>query len=401
MLRSSRNLWILVNYACILSLMQGALPWVLSILLFQIGGPLFLGLVFAVANIDDVIMTFFGGGLADRYGRRPVLIFSGLMYVCGTCLLVVSMFVGGFAGQAALFMAVICLYGMSGVSSGPASALLVESVEPHHVGRAFSLWKSTSLLFRSLGSAALGVIYQRSPVIAAFVTVFIACVSTLLLFRIHETLRSEITPREESITRHFVTTFRSIGQLAVAGLILVVLLVVMNGFGHGVAGNFFAPFLEEFHGVSPAVIGSTFAAIPLAQAILVLLAGWLVDRRGSGLSLAIGNVAVGAWILFLGVGRSASLAITATVVSAGLGAFHGIAFNTAVARLSEERTRGMLFGGLEGVWNAMFIVGPLVGGTLYGLRSPLPFVVAGAILVSTLLPIWMLSRHESQRRGTA
>jgi len=241
----SRNVRILVLSSCVLSFLQGALPWLLPILLLQVGGPLFLGTAFAVANIDDAVMAFIGGNLADRYGRKKVLIFSRLMYVCGACLLLSSMLVGGIISRGALFAAVICLYGMTGVSSGPGSALLAESVESRYVGRAFSLLGSSSLLFRSLGAAILGIIYQRSPLLAALAMVFVSFVSTVLIFYIRETKGSEAAGTGESIGAHFVNTLRRIAQLGALGLPPLILLVVGNGLGHGICGNYFAPSLKS------------------------------------------------------------------------------------------------------------------------------------------------------------
>lgn len=392
-----RNVRLLVASSCVLAFMRGPLPWLLPILLLQMGGPLFLGAALAVANVDDTVMSFVGGVLADRYGRKPVLVFSRLMYACGTGLLASSMLVGGAFSRGALFAAVVFLYGMTGVSPGPGSAILAESVEPHYVGRTFSLASSFSLLFRSLGSAALGLIYHQSGIAASFVLISLAFVSMVLMLLVEETLRSR-TGQTSGLVGHFVGTFRRIGRLGALSLIPLLLLVVGNGLGHGVVGNFFSPFLKEIHGVSPAVLGGAFAAIPLLQAMLMLPAGWLVDRRGPFLALVIGNVAVGGWVLLLGAVRSVSLAIAAVVVSGCLGAFHGVGYNTAVAKLSEDRMRAALFGSLDTLWNAMFIVGPLVGGTLYGLHPSLTFLVAGSVLLLTLLPIMKL-RFVARSQG--
>lgn len=381
--------------------MRGALPWLLPILLLESGGPLFLGVAFAVANIDDAVMAFIGGGLADRYGRKKVLLFSRLMYVCGACLLLLSTLVGGPIGHGAVFAAVIFLYGMSGISSGPGSALLVESVKSHSVGKAFSLFGSSSLFFRSLGSAALGITYQRSPLLAAWVIVLASSISMLLMFGIRETRRTEAAQAEESVRAHFVNTFRRIGQLGTLGLIPLILLVVGNGLGHGVCGNYFAPFLEEFHAISPAMLGGVFSTIPLFQAFLMFPAGWLVDRRGPLPSLVIGNVAAGAWVLVLGVVKSASLAMAGTALSGVLGVFHGIGYRTVVAKLSDDRMRATLFGALEALWDTMFIVGPVVGGALYGLHQALPFITGGTILLAALLPICMLNHRARQAERTA
>lgn len=383
----SRNLRIIVASSCVQSFMHGPMSWLLPILLLEVGDPLFLGAAFTVANIDDTVMSFVGGVLADRYGRKAVLVFSRLMCVCGACLLTSAMLVRGDFSRIALFAAVVFLYGMTGVSSGPSSALLVESVEPQYVGRAFSLVTSFSLLSRSLGSVVLGIICHHSRVTASFVFISLAIANMILLLGIEETLRLRTSQTSKPTNGHLLATFRRISQLGALNLTLLILLVVKNGLGHGVAGNFFSPFLEEIHGISLVVLGGAFSAISLLQAILVLPAGWLIDRRGPFLALVIGNTVVGGWVLLLGIARAASLAVAATVVSGCLGVFHGIGYNVVVSKLSENHMRATLFGGLETLWNAMFIVGPLVGGALYALHPSLTFGVAGSILLLTLLPI--------------
>lgn len=136
----------------------------------------------------------------------------------------------------------------------------------------------------------------------------------------------------------------------------------------------------------------------LLQAILLPLASWIVDRYGSSVALLVGNVFVGVSVLAFSVSTSSSMAISTMLVSAGLGVFHGVGYRVTIARLSERSFRATLYGGLDAVWNAMFILGPIIGGALYSARPVLTFTVASFLLLLTSIPIKQLYSKDLQDR---
>jgi MFS family permease len=354
----------------------------------QKGGPLLVGLSFAIANIDDTILAFVGGGLADKYGRKPILIFSALFYFLGSLLFLLSLPLHGLLAQILLFLATVCFYGMTGISSGPASAIVAESVESKELGKSFSLLSTASLLARALGSLTLGVIYEKNALAAGFVILALSLIVVIPRLFLGETLKLNHVKVRLSLGTYFKATLKQARSLlGVASLTCLVIFVICNGLAHGVGGNYYAPYLKDVLDMDEATLGSIFFALTLLQLVFTPLAGWLVDRRGDLMALVLGNVAAGVFVLVFALSESRAVAVPAMLISAGLGVFHGIGYNTAVARLSEQNFRATLYGSLDAAWNAMFVLGPVIGGVLYLGNPALPFVITSVLLLLTLIPI--------------
>ncbi len=376
---------------------RGGYVWLLPIMAMQAGGPLFLGVAFAVANVGDVIFSFTGGGLGDKYGRKPIVLISAFTYLLGVILLLGSLYVDNTIALVVLLAATVCLYGITGVSSGPSSAMMVESVSENQIAKASALLGIVSLISIAVGAATLGLLFQRSPAAAGLLMVLMMLFGAVVLFRLRETVTTDPAQVQTRFIRHFVDTLKGVGQLGAASLLSVLLLMVLNGLGHGISGNFYAPFLVDSFFVSPATLGIIFSLMALFQVPCLFIGGWFVDKRGPLLALVIGNVFAGGFLLLFALVGSVSVALPLMIASAGLGALHGPGYDVVVARLSSDSNRATVFGSLMSVWNAMFIVGPLIGGVLYQSLPRLPFVVGGAFLFLVLFPIIGLRWNPSGR----
>ena len=365
----------------------------------QKAGPFLVGISFALANIEDTILAFVGGPLADRYGRKPVVILSSLVYVLGSLFLLLSLLWHGFLGQALAFLATICLYGLTGISSGPESAMVAESVKDKDIGKSFALLSTSSLVAKALGSFMLGLVYRENPIAAGFIILALSVIATVFYLFLKETLTPTRAWKQVSLGAHLKATLGAISSLGITSFILpLVVLVVCNGLAHGISGNYYAPYLEDMLDLNEAVIGGVYSVMTLLQTILLPLAGWIVDRYGSSMALLVGNVFVGVSVLAFSVSTSGSMAISTMLVSAGLGVFHGVGYRVTIARLSERSFRATLYGSMDAVWNAMFILGPIIGGAIYLARPALTFTVASLLLLLTSIPIKQLYSKDLQDR---
>jgi len=397
-----KNVALLAVAAIALGFVRGPLDWLLPLLLLEKGNPVLLGAAFALANVDDTVMAFIGGPLADRHGRRPVILLSTSSYVLGCLVLLVAVASEGLPAMVLVTLAVILLYGTTGISAGPYSALVAESVGPHTTGRVFSGLALCGRLARAGGSLLLGLILAANRNLGLLIMLGCACVSLLLYFRLKETLLTRSGPNTgTSFTDHLKESLSGIRSMLPLGLLALLGVIVLNGFAHGTTGHFYPPFLSERLGLVDAQIALLYSAMMVIQAVILPFAGWFVDRHGGRAGLMLGNVIPGLMLLVFVMAPSRVLALTAMLAAAVLGAFAGTAQQVATARLTGAGTRATVFGATESVFNLMFVVGPLTGGVLYALRPSLPFVLGSVALLSTALLIRRLTSDQGASPGNA
>lgn len=386
---------VLIISSVSLVLFRGPISWILPLLLMQKGGPFLVGTSFAIANIDDTVFAFIGGSLGDRYGRKPVLILSAAFYFLVCLLFSLSLPLDGSIGQVIAFLATVCLYGVTGISAGPDSAIVAESIGEQSLGRAFSLLSTSSVVARAMGSLALGVVYRESPVTAGLVALALCLVAIVARLFLRETLEPNRDCKQLSFWTHTKGMLKRVRTSATASLISLVVLVVCNGLGHGISGNYYPPYLKDRLYLGEASIGAVYSVMALLQALLLPVAGWFADRYGPSAALVMGNVGAGAAVLVFALSPLTFIAVPATIVSGGLGAFHEIGYRVAVAKSSDRSYRSTLYGSLMSVRNAMFVLGPMIGGALYSGKPPLTFGVASLLLLLTFVPIERLRRAMS------
>ncbi len=187
-------------------------------------------------------------------------------------------------------------------------------------------------------------------------------------------------------------TMGMIRSALVTTFIPLVVIVTCNGLAHGISGNYYPPYLSASLNLNEAAIGTIYSVMAVVQSLLFPLAGWFSDRFGVAAALALGNGGAGLAVLLFALSPWRSVAVPATIISGGLGVFHEIGRSVAIARSSNRSFRSTLYGGMNALWNAMFVVGPFIGGMLYAARPVLPFITAAVLLLITTAPVLALRR---------
>jgi len=144
--------------------------------------PLVIGLLFASFSLSQLIASPILGGLSDRWGRRPVLVFS----LFGT---VVSFVMLALAGSLTMLFAARIVDGLSGGNITTARAYIADITTEENRARAFGLLGAAFGLGFIVGpglGAAFSRISYTAPIWAAAVITIVA--TALALFWLPETV---------------------------------------------------------------------------------------------------------------------------------------------------------------------------------------------------------------------
>src|SRR5881394_4133296 len=135
--------------------------------------PFTVGLLFAVFSLAQLIASPALGDLSDRYGRRPVLIFS----LAGT---VVSFVMLAMAHSVAMLFAARIVDGLSGGNISTARAYVADITGPKDRARAYGLIGAAFGLGFILGPALSGVLAPVSYTAPIWAAAAITLVATIM-----------------------------------------------------------------------------------------------------------------------------------------------------------------------------------------------------------------------------
>src|SRR5580693_5577595 len=150
------------------------------------GSPTALGLVFAASVVPQVLLLAFAGAVADRFGRRRVMLAADVLRCGAQASLAATL----FAGRPAIWLFVL-LAGLEGSGEAffaPAlSALTVEIAPRDQLGNANALYGLATSATRIAGPALGGVLVALAGpamVVAVDAASYIVSVIALSLLRV-------------------------------------------------------------------------------------------------------------------------------------------------------------------------------------------------------------------------
>jgi len=354
-----------------------------------------VGVVVATFAAVETVFKTTWGSLADRIGRRPVIV-GGLLLSSVAPLLMTLLrhpwlfvplrLVDGM-GSAALWpvaaatmldraggerrataMGTLNMFFLSGLALGPALGLFVAGFLG---GYTFGFYLASALL---LIAAVLAIVVYRDP--GAPSTAYQGAAETSAIGFIQ-------------------------GVRGSPWLLPMLLVAFIQMFGVGLLAPILVIYAHEVVQLSDQWIGTLFLIIVLAVALASVPAGRLADRTGRSRSVGWGMVAAscGMWLLPLaGKGNLPLLAVAALL----LGASYAISSPAWLALMSEAAppgSTGMVMGASETAQGAGLVIGPLLGGILYDALGPqAPFVGSAALLsAGTILAVTILRRRQASR----
>jgi MFS transporter, DHA1 family, tetracycline resistance protein len=335
--------------------------------------PLAIGLLFAVFSLAQLIAAPVLGSLSDRYGRRPVLIFS----LAGT---VVSLVMMAIAQSLSLLFIARIVDGLSGGNISTARAYVADVTAPQDRARAYGLIGAAFGLGFILGPALSGVLARYSytaPIWAAAALTLVATAMAWLWL-------PETVHRAQAGAGNPITFLWPMMRRPRVGRILVIDFVYWCAFA--VFQTTFALFAARRFGFDAPRTGYVFSGFGVLGAIIQGgMIRPLARRMGDKPLFMLGLLFGAAGLLATALSPTVPLFLLALVpLALGIGFGHPT-ISSLISKASGPHEQGRMQGAASAVESLGRTVGPIWGNdSLARFGEAMPYVSAAALLLLTL-----------------
>ncbi len=333
-----------------------------------------IGLILGAFGFSMAITHIPAGRLADRIGRRPLLIGAWLLGLVSTWLM-------GFALALPLFLVGLFAYGLTAFVSSPLASYVTAARGKWPVSTVLSLTTATFGMGMALGPVTGGWIgdhygMRMSFYVAAVVFVF----SNIFMSLIEHQPLDHHDPDSPPPT--LLSNSRFIALMGVLAFAI---------FSMYIAQPLTPNFLEGVRGLSLSQTGLIFTAGALGNSIMAMVFSRMNPRRGFLAAQAV----VMLFALFIWKGTSLPIFALGYFLLGGFRA--GRPMVMAQAReLVHESQMGITYGVMETVSAVVSIITPPIAGILFEIS---PFIVypisIGLIAVSIIFSSMYMPRKES------
>ncbi len=312
------------------------------------------------------------GNLSDKYGRRPVLLFSLLGFGLDYLLLAFAPSIGWlFVGR--------IIAGITGASMTTASAYIADISTPETRAQNFGMIGAAFGLGFIVGPMIGGLLGEMGPRIPFLVAAGLALLNAAYgYFVLPESLEANNRRSFEWKRANPISSLKNLSRFpAVAGLIVSFFLIYIAS--HAVQSNWSYFNIEKFKwtpkmiGISLAVVG---VLVSLVQGVLVRFVNPKIGNERS-VYVGLGLYTIG--LILFGL-ASQSWMMFAFLIPYCLGGISGPGLQAIISGSVPANEQGELQGSLTSIISITSIVGPLVMSNLFAFfTGPIaPFYFPGA-----------------------
>ncbi len=337
--------------------------------------PMQIGLVLSVAPILMVLGFIPGGVLADRYGRRRIMVAGSMAGTAAALLL-------ALAGDWRQSIVGFVLYYASACGLPAIHAYVAHSTEGRDLNRVFSLVYaafSVGLIFFPTVGGWLAEVAGFAPVLALAAAFY--ALSTLAVFFVEE------QPGERRLSGSGLGDVISNRRLLVFTSVSAFIFLALQ------LGQPFAPnYLQEVVGIEIFWIGFLGSAHALGATVLGM---WLGKLSEGVASLVVGQGLVLASLLILVSSRALPVLGVSFFLRGAFSACKALALAQAGKTVGETNS-GLAYGVLNTALNLPWVLAPYTAAWLYTTRPDLPFLSSAAMIGVMMVVTWRLLREPAR-----
>ena len=353
------------------------------------GASLFIiGAMASSYLISNFLFQYPSGWLADRWGRKPIMMLSlFLQAVITVTYLIIT--------DPIYFVVVRFLEGAVAAAFIPSSrALITDATEPGKRGEAFGIYSAFFNAGFLLGPA-IGGLVAASGYSSAFIgaIIFRLVAIVIIVTTVRVPVKSKMTMQEKA-TR--LPLSRLFALPLAAGYLLAFVDYLFVGFDISLTPL----WMHDHLGASVAMIGIAYMAWSITSIVAAPFGGRLADRkRRSTMILIFGLIQVPFYFIY-GLANMIMIVVVVFALHGMTYAFAQPAIDSHVATASSPDARARI----QGLYSAFGMFGGFVGAIssslLYAVNFRLPFFVFGTVLAIGILVGSTLIRRSEVRGPT-
>ncbi len=366
-----------------------------------------LGMLLMIETLGQVVFQLPGGVLADRFGRKKVIVL-GTAFRVGSCLVYLL-------SAHWLHTAPALLLASAGMLGLPAmTALIAESLPEDRRSAGFAAYRTVTwmpmIVTNLLGGVFMdyfGVLRGVRLCMTAALAVSVA--STVLRWRMLEDTFDPDEHMDDAATFFDVGSLReSLGAVSREIWVMTVV-AALGGFAMRIVWSFMVVYAVEEVGLTNTQWGLIGTLVSVISTLLTYPGGMLADRVGRKPSIIVSRIL--SPLSTLGFTFSSGFwQLLATRALGGLamgfgglvwGPMGGPVWQALVADLTAPKNRGMMMGLMGSIAGVVSTPASWVGGYMYDNVSPkLPFQASFLIdALATVVFVLLLKEPERARRG--
>ena len=340
------------------------------------GSPLAIGLIGLFQAVPTIVLSLFGGVIADRVDRRRLLIVTQICLIATSVALAIATQLG-VASVPFLYAITAVGASFSALDAPARSALIPSLLDRRLVQAAVTLNQTQFQTAAVAGPALAGVLIASFGLATTYwidVATYLAAIGTLLAMR-----RTARPPAEHG------SVLRSLAEgIAYLGVRRILLATMSLDFLATLFGNWRALvpyYADRVFQVGPEGLGLLYAAPGAGALIVALSAGWTnrVERQGLAIlaSVTVFGLAIAAFGALPREGFAVGLVLLA--LAQGADTVSSIFRQTILQLEVPDALRGRL-----NAINMMFVfggptLGQVEGGAVATLWNPVAAVVSGGL----------------------
>ena len=383
-------LWVLVFIAIINSMGFG----IIIPLLYPYGKKFgvteqTIGLLTAAFSIAQFFATPVLGSLSDKFGRKPILVFS----LIGT---LASFIMFGLANSVLVLFAARILDGLTGGNISVAQAMISDISTPEERAKNFGILGSAFGFGFVIGPALGGLLSTLGMKVPFFFAAGIALIGVLLtLFMLKETNKTKSGKRRQQTSNFsFISLITVLKKPVIGTAIFIGFLLTMAQFTMLIG---FQTFSTDELKLNPTQIGLFYAGFGVTG-ILMQLAVPAIKKVISSQALILMVSTVICLGMMVLTGFATAFALFAVAIGI-YGLFNGLRnpmLNTIIADHNDEAERGEVMGINQSYASIGQTLGPVTAGLITVISIHSVFFLASLYILIALLFSVRLKSKESK-----